>query len=95
MKKQRINTSPTVPMADGNGDGAGKIPILTHTPALGPRIRNEDLTGTVTRYHRAKASGLAPKMPAATALGGVHRTPRGAAGATAPQRPLRRTTVDG
>ena len=78
MKKQRINTSLTVPMADGTGDGTGKITILTHTPALGPRIRNEDLTGTVTRYHRAKASGLAPKMPAATAMGRVHRTRRGA-----------------
>jgi len=93
LKKQRNNTSPTVPMADGTGDGTGKITILPHTPALGPRIRNEDLPGTVTRYHR-QGLCLAPKMPAATAMGCVPRTRRGA-GATRPQRPLRRTTVDG
>ena len=77
MKKQRINPSPTVPMADGTGDGTGEITILTHTPALGPRIRYEDLTNTITRYHCAKASTMAPRMPAAAPKTRIHRARRG------------------
>ena len=86
------NAAPAIPVP---ADGFGKTITVTRTPAGAPRLRNEDATGAVTRHHIGKGASLAPKMPAATALGGVHRTPRGAAGATAPQRPLRRTTVDG
>ena len=50
-------------------NGAGKTVVITHTPALTPRIRYEDSEGTVTRHHIGKGVSLAPKpLPVA------HRT---------------------
>jgi hypothetical protein len=74
MKKQRIIPSLAIPVADGSE----KITLVSHTPALSPRIRYEDLTGTITRHHVGKGVSLAPRIPAAVPRARMHRARRGA-----------------
>jgi hypothetical protein len=67
--------APAIPVP---ADGFSKTITVTRTPAGAPRLKYEDITGTATRHHIGKGASLAPKMPAATTLGRVHRARKGA-----------------
>ena len=66
--------APVLPVDNGNG----KTIVVSHTPALTPRIRYEDSEGTVTRHHIGKGVSLAPKSLPVAHRTSIHPARRGA-----------------